>query len=115
MGAMTGQISNQESQQPRCSNRTDDRKVYFSQGVLRLACQGGDHVALPGRSVNKRCSSDSSPVGARLASTLNITGTKKSVETVANTSPPITARPSDAFCSPPSPTPSAIGRIPRTI
>jgi len=38
---------------------------------------------------------------------LNTTGTKKSVETVAKIRPPITARPSGAFCSPPSPRPSA--------
>src|SRR2546428_11559231 len=39
-------------------------------------------------------------------------GTNKSVVGVANRRPPITARPSGAFCSPPSPRPSAIGTIP---
>ena len=34
------------------------------------------------------------------------TGTKKSVATVAKSSPPITARPSGAFCSPPRPGPA---------
>src|SRR5205807_1695014 len=43
---------------------------------------------------------------------LNTVGTKKSVATVAKMSPPITARPSGAFCSPPSPRPSAIGTMP---
>src|SRR5581483_6090277 len=43
------------------------------------------------------------------------TGTKIRVETVANTRPPITARPSGAFCSPPSPSPSAIGIMPMII
>ena len=43
---------------------------------------------------------------------LNTTGTKKSVATVASNNPPITARPSGAFCSPPSPRPSAIGTMP---
>src|SRR5712664_832885 len=113
MGAMTGEISNQESQQRRCSDRTDDREVFLAQGVLCLACQRGGHVAPLGCSVNERCCSDCSPAAERLARTLNITGTKNSVEKVANTSPPITARPSGAFCSPPSPSPSAIGKIPR--
>src|SRR5260370_23209700 len=107
MGAMTGEISNQERQQHHCSNRTDDREVFFSQRVLCPGCQCGDHVAPLGCSVNERCCSDSSPLAVRLASTVNITGTKKSVEKVANTSPPITARPSGAFCSPPSPRPPA--------
>ena len=39
-------------------------------------------------------------------------GTKISVAKVANSSPPITALPSGAFCSPPSPMPSAIGTMP---
>ena len=34
---------------------------------------------------------------------------------MANSSPPITARPSGAFCSPPSPKPSAIGTMPIII
>mgnify|MGYP003350064577 CR=1 FL=1 len=34
---------------------------------------------------------------------------------VANKRPPITARPSGAFCSPPSPIPSAIGSMPMII
>src|SRR5882762_472286 len=42
-------------------------------------------------------------------------GTKNSVATVAKTSPPITARPSGAFCSPPSPMPSAMGTMPMII
>ena len=44
-----------------------------------------------------------------------IVGTKSRVATVANSSPPMTARASGAFCSPPSPTPSAIGIMPRII
>ena len=39
-------------------------------------------------------------------------GTKIRVATVAIIRPPITARPSGAFCSPPSPSPRAIGSIP---
>src|SRR5205814_774966 len=39
-------------------------------------------------------------------------GTMNSVVTVAPNSPPITARPSGAFCSPPSPRLSAIGSMP---
>src|ERR1700730_3425001 len=46
---------------------------------------------------------------------LNSTGTKNSVVMVAKMRPPITARPSGAFCSPPSPKPSAIGSMPITI
>ena len=42
-------------------------------------------------------------------------GYEESVATVANTRPPITARPSGAFCSPPSPSPSAIGSMPMII
>src|ERR1700724_3685629 len=45
----------------------------------------------------------------------NTTGTKKRVAVVANSRPPITARPSGAFCSPPSPIPIAIGTIPIII
>ena len=44
-----------------------------------------------------------------------IVGTKISVAKVANSSPPMTARASGAFCSPPSPTPKAIGIMPRII
>ena len=40
------------------------------------------------------------------------TGTNNRVETVANSRPPITARPSGAFCSAPSPSPKAIGIMP---
>ena len=43
------------------------------------------------------------------------TGTKNSVATVANKRPPITARPSGAFCSPPSPRPSDMGTMPMII
>src|SRR6267143_3112346 len=39
-------------------------------------------------------------------------GTRNSVAKVAADSPPITARPSGAFCSPPSPSPSDIGSMP---
>ena len=42
----------------------------------------------------------------------NTLGTKNNVATVANNNPPITARPNGAFCSPPSPKPSAIGTMP---
>jgi len=45
----------------------------------------------------------------------NTLGTKNKVATVANNNPPITARPSGAFCSPPSPKPKAIGTIPMII
>ena len=40
---------------------------------------------------------------------------KKQGLRVARMRPPITARPSGAFCSPPSPEPSAIGTMPITI
>src|SRR6266702_1437366 len=43
---------------------------------------------------------------------VNIKGTKKSVAKVATLRPPITARASGAFCSPPSPIPNAIGIMP---
>ena len=46
---------------------------------------------------------------------LNTTGTNISVAQVAKINPPITARPSGAFCSPPSPSPSAMGDIPMII
>src|SRR5258705_687672 len=39
-------------------------------------------------------------------------GTKTRVATVAHNRPPMTARPSGAFCSPPSPSPSAMGIMP---
>ena len=42
-------------------------------------------------------------------------GTKINVASVANRRPPITALPRGAFCSPPSPMPSAIGTMPRII
>src|ERR1700745_3700998 len=43
---------------------------------------------------------------------LNTTGTNISVAKVAKIRPPTTARPSGAFCSPPSPRPSAMGAMP---
>ena len=43
---------------------------------------------------------------------LNRAGTKNRVETVANSNPPMTARPSGAFCSPPSPKLRAMGIMP---
>ena len=46
---------------------------------------------------------------------LRTTGTKNRVDSVAKTRPPITALPRGAFCSPPSPRPSAIGSMPRII
>ena len=52
------------------------------------------------------CAASGLSLGPRsrcLCSTLKTVGTKNSVATVANSSPPITARPSGAFCSPPSP------------
>ena len=74
------------------------------------------------------CGSQGSCVGLRLilvrrpgvrqrrdrcgASRQKKTGTKVSVPKVASSNPPMTARPSGAFCSPPSPRPSAIGTMP---
>ena len=49
------------------------------------------------------------------ATRLKTTGTKISVAIVAKIRPPTTARPSGAFCSPPSPSPSAIGAMPIII
>ena len=46
---------------------------------------------------------------------LNTTGTKNKVDTVAKISPPITARPKGAFCSPPSPSPRDMGNMPITM
>ncbi len=43
---------------------------------------------------------------------LNTVGTKNKVAMVAQINPPITARPSGAFCSPPSPSPMAMGTMP---
>ena len=42
-------------------------------------------------------------------------GTNTNVANVAKVRPPMTARPSGAFCSPPSPSANAIGNIPRII
>ncbi len=47
---------------------------------------------------------------ARPCMAANTVGTKTSVATVANSRPPITARPSGAFCSPPSPMPKRHGQ-----
>ena len=52
---------------------------------------------------------------AQARSTLKKVGTNNSVETVAKRRPPITARPRGAFCSPPSPSPKAIGNMPMII
>src|SRR2546422_4292509 len=60
-------------------------------------------------------SSGSRGRGGWRRSRLYMTGTNKSVETVASRRPPMTARASGAFCSPPSPMPSDIGSIPSTI
>src|SRR3989442_11750025 len=51
-------------------------------------------------------------VGGATRRMLYSTGTTTRVKHVATSSPPITARPSGAFCSPPSPRPNAIGSIP---
>ncbi len=51
----------------------------------------------------------------RPCTTENTTGTNSKVAKVANIRPPITARPSGAFCSPPSPSPSDIGSMPIII
>ena len=40
---------------------------------------------------------------------------KNNVAKVATNKPPMTARPSGAFCSPPSPSPSAMGNMPMII
>ena len=42
-------------------------------------------------------------------------GTNTRVANVANSKPPITARARGAFCSPPSPTPKAMGIMPKII
>jgi len=42
----------------------------------------------------------------------NAAGKTNRVATVAKANPPMTARPSGAVCSPPSPRPSAIGTMP---
>ena len=65
-----------------------------------------------------RCSSP--PGGAAGAGTRRrrieyMIGTKKRVEKVATRRPPMTARPSGAFCSPPSPRPSDMGSMPMII
>src|SRR5215813_1241043 len=44
-----------------------------------------------------------------------MTGTKKSVQKVATSRPPMTALPSGAFCSPPSPKPRDNGSMPMII
>src|SRR5271170_504981 len=44
--------------------------------------------------------------------TVNIKGTKNKVAKVATVRPPMTARARGAFCSPPSPMPSAMGSMP---
>src|SRR5260370_838997 len=59
--------------------------------------------------------SNSCELGGALRNKEYTTGTKNSVTRVATIKPPITARPSGAFCSPPSPIPSAIGNIPIII
>src|SRR5229473_2283398 len=51
----------------------------------------------------------------RPCSRLKTDGTKMSVAIVAQKRPPMTARPSGAFCSPPSPEPRAMGIIPMII
>src|SRR5579864_5254969 len=58
------------------------------------------------------CCSRARFASRRVWNIANTLGTKNNVATVANNSPPITARPSGAFCSPPSPKPSAIGTMP---
>src|SRR3989442_1398133 len=52
------------------------------------------------------------PDERRPCSRANTDGTNTRVATVAHRRPPMTARPSGAFCSPPSPNPSAMGTMP---
>src|SRR5207253_3844990 len=75
--------------------------------------QFGHHVS-PLSSARNR-SSSKWLVGGSVRINEYTTGTTNSVAAVASTSPPITARPSGAFCSPPSPSPTAIGTMPMII
>src|SRR5580692_2649653 len=72
---------------------------------------GFRHTYLPS-SPRSRFSSTGLVFRIQPCNTLKNVGTKNRVETVAKSSPPMTARPSGAFCSPPSPSPSAIGTMP---
>src|SRR5580704_4140424 len=72
---------------------------------------GFRHTYLPS-SPRSRFSSTGLVFRAQPCNTLKNVGTKNRVETVAKSRPPMTARPSGAFCSPPSPSPSAIGTMP---
>src|SRR3984885_7157401 len=81
--------------------------TFSSLGVIRFplthACIGS------GSTLEFSCTAGES---RRLCNRLKTAGTKIRVATVAQNRPPMTARPSGAFCSPPSPNPIAIGTMP---
>src|SRR5271169_59685 len=93
---------------------SDDQSDYGQHGddgdpiVMRRAAR---HLAVF-RFCTHREASALAGRARRPCSKLKNAGTKNRVATVAKTRPPMTARPSGAFCSPPSPMPSAIGTMP---
>src|SRR5207247_5431475 len=80
----------------------------------RALALGGDGRFGPGHEL-ARGGHHAAPEERRPCSRANTDGTKTRVATVAHSRPPITARPSGAFCSPPSPAPSAMGTMPIII
>src|SRR6185312_9558405 len=118
------QITDQEggAEQQHTDDRDDDqsppgnRRRRRQREAEMLAALGRDRFRLlvvrDHASSSTRRSVDAGGLRRRM---LYITGTKNSVVTVARKSPPTTARPSGAFCSPPSPRPSDIGSMPSII
>src|SRR6185312_3573154 len=104
---------------PECAKRKrrdkhdDDAEAAY--GAARM-CGRGSHESSPPavspRASRSKRSSRICSIGGFRRKAAYAAGTTNSVGKVATISPPITARPSGAFCSPHSPRASAIGTMP---
>ncbi len=88
----------------------------FDEGAGRAGVGHRGDVALVAQSPGVVSSSkEDEPRPARAIPIANRHGSAVSVASVEATRPPMTARPSGALCSPPSPSASAIGAMPAII
>src|SRR3989442_3042743 len=106
-GGNPGKVN--ETERPRHHRDPEERQVTAvrSHAATFDGSRGEPHELVGGIARHR-----AAPVERLPCSRANTEGTKTRVATVAHSRPPITARPSGAFCSPPSPSPSAMGTIP---
>src|ERR1700743_3258333 len=114
-----GQQQQHGEAQDHAAARPFRRRRRRGQDAVRVPRVARECPLMRGRDVLVHCGSSAKTPCAglpslRLRSTANRYGTTNSVVGVANRSPPITARASEAFCSSPAP-PIAIGIMPTII